>query len=69
MKVPGQPRQIVQETPVSKITKAKWTGGVSQAVHSPELNPQSHQKKPTFTLDSSKLIPGKLMQKAFFMSS
>jgi hypothetical protein len=25
-------RQIVHETPISKITRAKWTGGVAQAV-------------------------------------
>jgi hypothetical protein len=30
--VQGQPRQIVHETPISKITRAKWTGGVTQAV-------------------------------------
>jgi hypothetical protein len=28
----GQPWQIVQDTPMSKITRAKWTGGVAQAV-------------------------------------
>jgi hypothetical protein len=27
--VRGQPRQIVHKTPVSKITRAKWTGGPS----------------------------------------
>jgi hypothetical protein len=26
----GQPRQIVPETPISKITRAKWTRGVAQ---------------------------------------
>jgi hypothetical protein len=30
--VQNQPRHIVQETPISKITTAKWTGGVSQVV-------------------------------------
>jgi hypothetical protein len=30
--VPGQPKQIVQETPISKITRAKWTGGMAQAI-------------------------------------
>jgi hypothetical protein len=30
--VQGQPRQIAGETPISKITRAKWTGGVAQAV-------------------------------------
>jgi hypothetical protein len=30
--VQGQPRQTVHETPISKITRAKWTGGVTQAV-------------------------------------
>jgi hypothetical protein len=28
----GQHRQIVHKTPISKITRAKWTGGVDQAV-------------------------------------
>jgi hypothetical protein len=27
-----QPRQIISETPISKITTAKWTGGVVQMV-------------------------------------
>jgi hypothetical protein len=30
--VPGQHRQIVRETPISKITRTKWTGGVVQVV-------------------------------------
>jgi hypothetical protein len=32
--VQGQPNQIVCETPISKITIAKWTGGMAQAVES-----------------------------------
>jgi hypothetical protein len=28
IKVQGHPRQIVGETPISKITREKWTGGV-----------------------------------------
>jgi hypothetical protein len=28
--VQGQPRQIVQEIPISKIRIAKWTGGMAQ---------------------------------------
>jgi hypothetical protein len=40
----SQSKQIVHETPISKITKAKWTGGVAQAVESllPEFKPQAH---------------------------
>jgi hypothetical protein len=30
--VQGQPRLIVWETSISKITRAKWTGGVDQVV-------------------------------------
>jgi hypothetical protein len=30
--VVGQLKQIVCETPISKITRAKWTGNVPQAV-------------------------------------
>jgi hypothetical protein len=50
--VQGQPRQIVQETPISKITRAKWTGGVAQAEEcllcknkALSSSSQSHQKK------------------------
>jgi hypothetical protein len=32
--VQGQPRQIVHETPISKITRAKWAGDVTQATES-----------------------------------
>jgi hypothetical protein len=28
----GQPREIVHETPISKITRAKWAGGLAQVV-------------------------------------
>jgi hypothetical protein len=30
--IQGQLGQIVHEIPISKITRAKWTGGVAQAV-------------------------------------
>jgi hypothetical protein len=30
--VTGQPRQMVHETPICRITRAKWTGGVTQVV-------------------------------------
>jgi hypothetical protein len=37
------------QDPIPKITNAKWTGGVAQAVslqvQSPELKPQFHLKK------------------------
>jgi hypothetical protein len=32
IKVQDQPRQMVGKTSISKITRAKWTGGVAQAV-------------------------------------
>jgi hypothetical protein len=32
--VQGQPGQNSPQDPISKITKAKWTGGVTQAVES-----------------------------------
>jgi hypothetical protein len=32
MAVQGQPRQMVQEIPIFKITRAKWTGGMAKAV-------------------------------------
>jgi hypothetical protein len=43
-----QPGQLVHETPISKITRAKWAGGVLQAVkhlQSPEFKPQYQKKK------------------------
>jgi hypothetical protein len=51
IKVQGQPGQIVDKTPISKITKAKWTGGVAQAVdcllckHEAVFKFQSHTQK------------------------
>jgi hypothetical protein len=33
--IQGQPRQTVIETPISKITSAKWIGGLAQAVQHP----------------------------------
>jgi hypothetical protein len=54
--VGSQPGQIVHETPISKITSAKYTGGVAQEVEclickvpalqvqSPEFKLQSYQK-------------------------
>jgi hypothetical protein len=43
----GKPGQIVCETPISKITKAKWTGGMTQVVECKALssNPNDTQKK------------------------
>jgi hypothetical protein len=32
IKVQGQPGQIIPETPISKITRTKWTGDVAQAI-------------------------------------
>jgi hypothetical protein len=47
--VRDQPGQIVQETPIYKISRAKRTEGVAQAVErllcrNKEFKPQSHQK-------------------------
>jgi hypothetical protein len=52
IKVPGQPRKTVHETPISKITRAKWTGGMAQAVEHLlcEFKAQLHQKEKTFPL-------------------
>jgi hypothetical protein len=30
--IQNEPRQIVHETPISKITREKWTGGMVQVV-------------------------------------
>jgi hypothetical protein len=43
--VQGQPRQIVCETSFSKITRAKWTGGVTQLVEALSSNPVPQEKK------------------------
>jgi hypothetical protein len=49
IKVQGQPWQKVLETPISKITKAKWTGGVAKRVECKNKalssNPSSTKKK------------------------
>jgi hypothetical protein len=57
LKVPGRPRQIVPETPISKTTKAKWTGVVAQAVEhllckceALSSNPSPIKKKKGFIL-------------------
>jgi hypothetical protein len=45
--VRGQPTHSSQD-PISKITRAKWPGGVAQEVEyllCPEFTPHSHQKK------------------------
>jgi hypothetical protein len=51
IEVQGQPRQIVSEIPISKITRAKmgWRFGLSHRgaalqVQSPEFKAQSYQK-------------------------
>jgi hypothetical protein len=50
--VRGQPQKIVLETPISKITKAKWTGAGDQVVERlickhevPSSNPSADKKK------------------------
>jgi hypothetical protein len=30
--VQGHPKQIIHKNPISKITRAKWTGGAAQAI-------------------------------------
>jgi hypothetical protein len=35
--VQGQPRQIIHKPPISKVTRAKWAGGVAQALEVPAL--------------------------------
>jgi hypothetical protein len=45
IKVQGQSRQIVHETPISKTTREIGTGCVAQGVRSPEFKPQSCPKK------------------------
>jgi hypothetical protein len=47
--VQGLPRQIVHETPISKITWAKWTGGVDQVVECLLCEPSVHTVVPPKT--------------------
>jgi hypothetical protein len=47
--VQAQPRQIVQETPTSKITKAKWPGGVVQAIEHLLCNCEALSSNPSPT--------------------
>jgi hypothetical protein len=49
--VQGQPGEIVYETPIFKMTRAKWTGGMTQAVECQlckreALSSNSHSEKP-----------------------
>jgi hypothetical protein len=49
--VQGQPGKIVHETPISKITRTKWTGGTALTAEpalytqSLEFKLQSHEKE------------------------
>jgi hypothetical protein len=47
--VQGHPRKIVCETPISKITRAKWTGDVAQAVELLLCNCKTLSSNPTPT--------------------
>jgi hypothetical protein len=40
--VPGQLKKIVHETPISKIARAKWTGGVYEALSSNLSHTHTH---------------------------
>jgi hypothetical protein len=61
--VRGQPRQIVLETPISKITRAKWTIGVTQDVEHllckhkvpPKKKKERKKRKPTDNLPTTLL--------------
>jgi hypothetical protein len=58
--VQGQPRQIVCETPISKITRAKWTGGMpALQVWSPELKLVPPKKKKLLEADTNHKITEK----------
>jgi hypothetical protein len=55
--VRGQPRQIVLKNPISKITRAQWTGGVVQVVErlfcmheTLSSNPNCNKRKKGMTL-------------------
>jgi hypothetical protein len=45
--VQGQPGKIVQKYPLSKITRAKWTGGVAQAVEHLLCKPATLSSNPS----------------------
>jgi hypothetical protein len=51
--VQAQPRQIVLKTPISKITRAKWTGGVAQAVELEALSSNKQTKNICIYVESS----------------
>jgi hypothetical protein len=42
----GQPGQIVYKNSISKVTRAKWTGSVAQAVGVPVFEARSPEFKP-----------------------
>jgi hypothetical protein len=43
----GHPGQIICETPISKISRAKWTGDVAQAVEHCKYKALSSNPSPT----------------------
>jgi hypothetical protein len=55
--VPGQPKQIVQETPISKITRAKWTGGMAQAIEHLLCKCEALSSNPSLTKKKKILVP------------
>jgi hypothetical protein len=55
--VQGQPRQIVHETPTSKITRAKWTGDVTQVVECPLCKLEALSSNPSPTKKKEKKNP------------
>jgi hypothetical protein len=55
--VSGQPGQILCETPISKIARAKWTGGVAQAVEHLLCECEALSSNPSPTKTQNKSLP------------
>jgi hypothetical protein len=52
--IPGQPRQMVCESPIFKVTRTKWTEGVVQRVGRPALQAWSPEFKTPVPLKKRK---------------
>jgi hypothetical protein len=54
--VQGQPGKIVHESPISKITRAKWTGSVAQVVEHLLCKPNTQSSNPNPTKKENSII-------------
>jgi hypothetical protein len=54
IEVQGQPRKIFCDTPISKITRAKWTRGVAHVVECLQMQSPEFKPSPSLPLQLKK---------------